>query len=283
MRWGWQAQWLRARSGAVLALAVWGALKVPAENRLEQARREVVGNAGFEVDGALRDRLGQGAMMAVLGGFRGVVASFIWAGSFDVWRQGNWARLHSMIETAALLQPRNEFFWRQGALTLAIDLSMAARDDPDLSPLQRKEREEHWIAQGLDFVRRGIQANPDSAWLWQTLAYLLDHRARDYLAAAEAYREALRRPGHLAVWERFPGHMLDKAAERDPAHAPAAYQFWRDLWLSSDEHPPGSVRFWERVEERVRFWEDRLDWPQEKRLFPQTEEEKARGSGKSPR
>ncbi|HEY8965733.1 MAG TPA: hypothetical protein VIM58_04770 [Candidatus Methylacidiphilales bacterium] len=259
------------RLGAAPALALalllaWGGAKALWEHRLARGetalRYGAFGSVGSANAGEW-NRLGQGALIGLLGGLRAVVANGIWIAIPDAWTDLEWFRVASDIDLATALQPRSVSFWNDGSWYLAWNASQRKLENPLEPSLARRRLDaKFWAKRGEDLLLRGIAANPERYELWLQLGQLRDQRLGDYSGAADAWREAWRRPGAPAYLERFVGYELEKAQRWNDAYA-----WWAALWRSTADHTD-KRRFWDKIALKIAALEDRLKVPDEKRIFP---------------
>lgn len=248
---------------ACALLALWGAAKIPWEESLSRKRNRMLLGQEKPISYEMRDRLGQGLTLAVLGGFRGVAANFVWLDLTEAWEDQEWSRVHADAELAVLLQPRVPFFWDNGAWYLAWNASISSEKySQDPNPDRRRREALKYVEAGREMLERGIRVNPEKPQLYERLAFLYEQRLGDYENAARYYRLALGKPGVPLYLERFVGYALEKAGK--PREA---YEYWKSLWDSSPDHPPRHARQWEKIESHLRKLEDELRLPDEKRIF----------------
>ncbi len=245
-----------------LILAAWGTLKVCWEQGIERREAELRFH-GYTINRDLRDQLGQGMMLGLLSGFRGVVADFIWLMVTNSWQDKQWFRVKSMVDLSTTLQPRFIPFWDLGGWHLAWNASVDRRNNrAEPNELRRLKEERYWINEGKKIYERGAENNPDSFEIWRSLGLLNDQKLHDYRAAAEAYAHAAAVPGAPVFLERFPGYMLEKAG--DDA---AALEVYKRLWYLPRDHKVPQYGY-DKLEERIRALEAKLKVPREKRVFP---------------
>ena len=256
---------------ALALLVAWGAVKGRWETGLAREGTALRFGA-FAKDGDastqnLRsgdwNRLGQGALLGLLGGLRAVVANTIWIAIPDAWTDEEWSRVASDIDLATALQPRTVTFWNDGSWYLGWNASQRKLENiHEPSRARRRLDADFWARRGEDLLKRGIAANPERYELWLQLGQLEDQRLRDYPAAAEAWREAWRRPGAPRYLERFVGYEYEKGQQWDKAYA-----WWKMLWLSTTDHTD-RTRFWDKIAQKIEGLEDRLNVPEGERVFP---------------
>ena len=94
----------------------------------------------------------------LLGGFRGIVANYLWIRAEENKRDHDWDRLKANVDLITKLQPHFLSIWTFQGWNLAYNVSVEW-DAP--------EDKYEWIKQGIKFVQRGVENNkksPDLIW-----------------------------------------------------------------------------------------------------------------------
>ena len=94
----------------------------------------------------------------LLGGFRGIVANFLWLRAEENKRDHDWDRLKTNVDLITKLQPHFLSIWTFQGWNLAYNVSVEW-DAP--------EDKYEWIKQGIKFVQEGVEKNrrsPDLIW-----------------------------------------------------------------------------------------------------------------------
>ncbi|MEM9443869.1 MAG: hypothetical protein AAGA18_00820 [Verrucomicrobiota bacterium] len=212
--------------------------------------------ATAEIKYSMRDALGQGLLLTALSGFRGVAANLIWLEVTEAWMERNWIKLKKNVEIAVLLQPRNEFYWEQGAWHLAFNASLNSSTDLGNIHTNFREKQEEslqWINQGINLLERGIAFNPDSSQLHERLADLYYRRLKDYHRAAKYYEMASQLPGAKQYVLRLPGYMYEKAGDEQAEH-----EYWEKVLSRISENELASPQ-WQRPRQRILELEEKMD------------------------
>jgi len=231
--------------GCLLILA-WGACKLPWEIRMtRQQRMATVGFTGPTAV-AVREKLGQGLVLAALGGFRGLAANALMLEAHAAWEEQQWVRVRSALELATLLQPRVALFWDLASWHLAWNAAVAAeRYGGQSSETKRRIEARKWTEAGRELLERGTKAIPEKSLLFQRLGDLYWQRLEDYQAAAACYQEALTKGDAPPYLERFVGYALEKAGD-----SAGALAYFRRLRLSMG-NPPDPARKPEIVDREI--------------------------------
>ncbi len=241
----------------VLLVAAWGTL--PLQTRIEGQRLRLK-FGGVHVTRQMRDVMGQGMMIGVLAGFRGVVADFIWILGHGDWESRQWFQQYNKMQVATMLQPESVLFWDVGAWHMAWNIGYAERTDTSNYTLaQGIKRERVWHERARQFLMRGIQNNPSRYNLYFKLGWLYEQKFNDPCLAAEQYGLAARfadAPAYVARMHCRGLAECGKLAE--------AYQCWKSLWFQDHK---AVHQNWTIVEREIRLLEKKMDIPDSQRIF----------------
>jgi hypothetical protein len=243
---------VKPRLTGIAILILFGIVRMPIESALHQKQRELhYHGATLNLD--VRQQLGQLGFIAALGGFRALVADVLWLQAHSAWQRTEWGRMKVMFDAITALQPRNVMFWDMAAWHMHTNASVAAREDQSQprEALRLKAEMEYWRL-GEDYLRRGIQNNPDRAKLYEELGRLRSDRFKarfnDPAIAAWAYGEAAKRPDAMPYVHRFALYELSKV----PGQERAAYEGLKALFLKSEnERTPTLEKILGEMEEKL--------------------------------
>ncbi|MCX7826604.1 MAG: hypothetical protein N2689_13740 [Verrucomicrobiae bacterium] len=253
-----------------LVLALAGAVKVPFEASMAADRP----SNRLMLSVKMREQIGQGLSLALLGGVRALGADFLWVAARVAWEEHRWFTMQQNFEIVTLLQPRAIYFWDMASWHLAWNASHAAANDPAEPRMAMRVRNQRlWITAGRELLERGIQNNPDNAYLHERLGWLLHDKARDLCGAADATLKAVKlcKDWRIDYLRRLAGYWLEECArEVAPARLREAYDYWRDLWFKEHaSHPPEQ---WDTIDKnianRIQKLENELAVPDSERIFP---------------
>ncbi|MBV9008236.1 MAG: hypothetical protein JO354_03575 [Verrucomicrobia bacterium] len=239
----------------ILVLALIMAIFIPAKLELESYLSR--GDAPLKL--GVRERIGQSAYVAVLGGFRSVIADLLFIDASAAWERTDWTQLLLRLRQATELQPHSIMFWDVAAWHMAWNASIAAERDETRAPSARLRASREYIQLGRDFLERGVAHNPDQPQLYEALARLYRDRLHDHARAAENFYKASQLPGHMAYDERFSAYELSWC--KDHEHEREAYERLRALYLRGEnERLPTLIS-------RLKFLEQKLNIRPAERLI----------------
>jgi hypothetical protein len=241
------------RTVVLLALII--AAFIPAKLKLESDlfhQRFAAGPLNIDV----RERIGQTAFIAVLGGFRSVIADLLFIDGQAAWERTDWAHLLLRLRQATELQPHALMFWDMAGWHMAWNASIAAENEEAKSPTARQRASREYIELGRDFLHRGIANNPDKPQLYEALARLQRDRLHDHTGAAENFYRASRFPGCATYDERFSAYELSWCEGRERE----AYDRLHALYLRGEkDRLPTLIA-------RLKAMEEKLNVPPEQRV-----------------
>src|SRR5262245_7111025 len=134
---------------ALLIIAAGGGARL----HMEQAYTKGMQKAGLletPLNLSMRDELGQTLFIAVLGGFRSVVASIVELKAITPWQLSNWGVVDELYSICTRLQPKEPYYWETRGWHLAVN----ARDTYLLDTMLA-EANRHALAQ--QYVEKGIE------------------------------------------------------------------------------------------------------------------------------
>lgn len=205
---------------------------------------------------------GQGVTLALLGGFRALVADAVWIRMYVLWERQDLPGVETLLQLVPTLDPRPLTFWLNGARILAYDFAawrIAAAGGYDALPeAQQRRIAQEQVGAALRLLERAQAFHPASADLWVERAHVELNALRDPAAAAESYRRAWEQPEAPAFAARLRGELLRRAGRKAEALA----------WLKQI-HPalPRDDAATAVVLERIRDLERELGVPEAER-FP---------------
>ncbi len=205
---------------ALLILVLGGLIRLPVEHRFGR-ELEAGGLAAPRLNLSLRDELGQSFFIAVLGGFRSLVASLIEVENLEAWSRQNWAKVDAAYALCNRLQPKEYHYWDFRAWMSAYNAfdyyKYQDRSRPGLDPWIRQNLVDH----GIKVLKEGVPHLPEDYRLLRTLGALTSdfekNQDADHKEASEWFYKAWQvRPDHRFLWRNYvynlaraPGYELE--------------------------------------------------------------------------
>jgi hypothetical protein len=233
---------------AILALLVFGAVRMPFEAQLEKEHKAAFFH-GAKLDLSLREKIGQMGFLAALSGFRALVADILWIHAHALWERTEWGSMKLDFDAVTSLQPRCILFWDQASWHMAFNASVAAMEDKKQprEALRIKARNEYWKI-GEDYLKRGIANNPDDPTLYDHLGFLYREKFGDHCKSAELYAQCAKVPHAPVYAHRFQYYELAQC----PGHEREAYEGLLRLYkLGEQEHLPTLLKHLGDLQEKL--------------------------------
>lgn len=192
---------------ALLVILAGGAARLPMERAfaMELKTAEL---SEERLNLSLRDELGQSFFIAVLGGFRSLIASLIELDNLDAWENHNYAKVDAAYALCTSLQPRGHHYWDFRAW-------MSSHNAFDYYKYQDLTRPglKPWIRQNLidhaiTVLKDGMKHLPDDWRLPRSIAVLtLDFQKNqhaDFHEGSQWYYQAWQlRPSYRMLWRNY--------------------------------------------------------------------------------
>ncbi|MBE6412997.1 MAG: hypothetical protein E7035_00405 [Verrucomicrobiaceae bacterium] len=140
-----------------IVLIVSAVLSLPVKNAISNTRVDA-----SNVD-SLRASIGSGSVFAILGGYRSIVADFVWIKSYVAWEKCDVSKCISSMELACAISPQVISFWTEGAGIIAYDvphwlwkrLPKKMRTQERLETFKRRQ-----ATQAMIFIDKGLLMYP---------------------------------------------------------------------------------------------------------------------------
>jgi hypothetical protein len=209
----------------------------------------------------LQGAVGQGMVLGLLGGFRSIMADFMWIKGYDSWEKRNRPEAESTVYLTTLLDPRAVYFWSNGARIIGKDIPVwrIQQAGRQTTPAEQMAIRHEQALRALSFLDRGLEFHPDNWTLLQDKALLYqnnmgdpydsaDHQynRQDLTAAAEQYRLAAAAPGAPYYVARVYAELLRRLGRNQEA-----YDYLRRLYPTLPANVPAATKdiVWERLRE----------------------------------
>ena len=226
---------LRMRSicAVLLVLVVLGVATRPIEAPAWQIVKSRQPEMNLE---AIEGALGQGLIVGVLGGFRAVMADFLWIRTNTIWERRDRVKLDAMVRLVTTLDPRPEFFWINGARMIAYDVpnwrikEEGGYTDVPESRQQALDREQ--AGQAFAMLARAREFHPNKAKLYLEVGQIYLNRLKDVPNAAKWFLLASQQPDAPYFAARIYGELLRREGKNAEA-----YYFLKQLHLDLPDDP----------------------------------------------
>ena len=185
----------RHRRNLLLAAALYAltaVVRLPLEQKIStDLRREDL--LPPRVEAGLRDQVGQGALLAVLGGMRSAVASMTELQAFTGFCADppQWQSVDRYYEICTQLQPKEYHYWEFHSWMLASNAAEYFATGGGAPKGMEQDMRQFYRQRGLEIALRGIKNLPDDWHLYRQAAMILSSPMKeinphpDHLQAAE--------------------------------------------------------------------------------------------------
>lgn len=246
----------------VLFLILLGLVLRPLEApawRVVKANQPELNLAGIE------EALGQGLVLGMLGGFRAIMADFLWIRTNVIWEQRDRAKLVPLIRLVTALDPRPDFFWINGARMVAYDVPnwrIQQEGGYDAVPESRQDAIDlEQSNQAFALLNQALEYHPDDPKLFLEFGQIYLNRLNDPARAAPWFLKASQQPGAPRFAARIYAELLRRQGKDE-----AAYDFLTQLHTELPDDDPYAQKG--IVLERIRELEATLNVPSAKRYQP---------------
>jgi hypothetical protein len=217
---------------------------------------------------AIEGALGQGLVVGVLGGFRAILADFLWIRTNTIWERRDRVKLDAMIRLVTTLDPRPEFFWINGSRMIAYDVpnwrirEEGGYDDVPESRQQAIDREQS--AQAFELIEEALEFHPHLAKLYLEKGQIYLNRLKDDANAAKWFLEASKQKDAPYYAARIYAELLRRQGKNEEAYA-----FLKELHNTLPNEPYSQKGI---LLERIRELEKELSIPVWERFEPSIED-----------
>jgi hypothetical protein len=251
-------------TGAVVALGLFAAgvalrpLEAPAWESIR------AGQPALRLE-SLKDALGQGVTVGLLGGFRAIVADLFWIRTNTIWEDNDLPGTQTSIKLVTAIDPRPLYFWLNGSRMIAYDMPNWRIDKAggyDAVPDAVKRRfDEEQSSVAIKYLENALEFHPGEPLLILEIANVHLNRLKDNETAAKLYLEASRYPDAPFYAARIHAELLRKIGRNAEAYA-----FLKQLHPTLPTDDIGAMA--DVVLGRIRELEDEMGLPEAQRFQP---------------
>jgi len=244
---------------SLLALLLVGLALRPLHSRAWEPVRATMPETRAE---DLEATVGQGVLLATLGGFRALAADMVFLEMSTAWQADEREQVEALLKLATTIDPRPLFFWLEGARILAYDTwhwQVRERGGYTQVPPEVRERfSREQARRALAMLEEALHFHSDEPRIYAEMAAIHLNRLQDRRTAAELYGAAWKLGGDY-VHGRLHALLLSETGQLR-----AAYDFLRQWYPTLPEDTPGAMK--PLVRERIIELEETLNIPAEERI-----------------
>ena len=245
----------------ICALLATGLILRPVEQPAWTAIKAGQPELDFE---AIDSSLGHGLILGLLGGFRTLSADIAWLSLNGHWERRDTAKVNALISLATTLDPKNKFFWRNGAHIIAYDMPHWRIEDeggPSIVPEKRQKAiVRQQATKAFDLLDAALERNPDEFEYLTAKGLIYQKKLKDNAAAAEQFRLASEKESAPYFVHRIHAQLL-----RDAGKDAEAYSYLKGHYR---ELPDSIDALKNIVLERIRDLEQALSIAESERFVP---------------
>ncbi|MEY4488371.1 MAG: hypothetical protein RIQ79_879 [Verrucomicrobiota bacterium] len=214
---------------------------------------------------SVKDALGQGVTVGLLGGFRAILADLFWIRTNYVWEKNDLPATQTSIKLVTAIDPRSTYFWLNGSRMIAYDMPNWRIDKAggyDKVPdTVKRHFDEEQSAVAIRYLNEAFGFHPNSPIIRLEIANVYLNRLKDTETAATYYRRAAEHPDAPYYAARIYAELLRKMNRNAEA-----YDYLKQLYptLPKDNAQASAATVLGRIHEL----EDELSLPADKRYKP---------------
>jgi hypothetical protein len=216
---------------------------------------------------SIKDALGQGVTVGLLGGFRAIVADLFWIRTNAIWETNDLPGTQTSIKLVTAIDPRPLYFWLNGSRMIAYDMPNWRIDKSggyDAVPeAVRRVFDEEQSAVGVKYLETGLDFHPAEPLLVLEIGNIYLNRLKDVETASRYYLEASKLPDAPHYAARIYAELL-----RRLDRLPEAYAFLKQLYPTLSKTDPMAMA--SVVLDRIRELEGELNIPVTQRFYDAT-------------
>ncbi|MEM9159388.1 MAG: hypothetical protein AAGB46_10090 [Verrucomicrobiota bacterium] len=204
---------------------------------LEQSASEDFGQSSDteKLEALTQARLSQGMSLALLGGYRPIVANMVWIAMDGAWMRRDFDTTLSHIKLATSIDPRHEFFWLNGARIIANDMPTWRYSYEEMDRLhttiEGRMIKDEFAEEALELLEKGSSRLPENPLILAEMG-VIEWRKKDNLQrAGDLFLKAWGMPDAPYYVGRIYAEVLERQGRREEALA-----FLREMVIDLPEN-----------------------------------------------
>lgn len=175
---------------SLLIIAMMGWLKFKPE---QQFRQELLAqNLTLDYPNtSMMENLGQVGFMAALGGYRSVIASFIYLQAETSFENTQWDQLELQYKLITRLHPHMARYWELGSWHLAYNAASYYLYRAEIPEFKRASLYKKWVGKGVAFLEPGLVYCAREYRLFAQMGEIYRERVKDKHKSVEYYLKAV--------------------------------------------------------------------------------------------
>lgn len=143
---------------------------------------------------SLKDAVGEGLTVGLLGGFRAILADFFWIKAHTEWARSNLPQTQSWLRTVTAVDPRPLYFWLEAARVMASDMPVWRIEkigpSSEVPAGVKQEIIEQQAEVALGYLDEALTYHPGSTHVYVDIAQIYLSKIKDVATAADYYHRA---------------------------------------------------------------------------------------------
>ena len=184
----------------------------------------------------IEDALGQGLVIGMLGGFRAIIADFLWIRTNTIWENRDRVKLDTMIRLVTTIDPRVDFFWINGVRMIAYDVpNWRIKDEGGhfkLPQSRQQQIDREQAEQAFALLDIALEFHPEKAKYYMEVGQIYMNRLKDNQKAADWFLIASQKPDAPYYVARIYAELLRREGKNTEA-----YEFLKQLYRELPDKP----------------------------------------------
>ncbi len=197
----------------------------------------------------LSESLGQGMILGVLGGFRSIIADFLFIRSYVYWEERELTKMQTTYELALSIDPRSLGLWLNGSRIIAYDAPVWRIQElqalREVSPLEAAAIHAEQANVALGFITRAEQFHPGDYRIPLEQAQIYMHKLEDYSTASAYFLKGSEMEGAPYYMGRLHAELLRRMGRQQEA-----YEYLKGIYprLPDDDAAAAKSVVFERIQ-----------------------------------
>jgi len=166
-------------------------------------------------------QLGQGVSLAIMGGYRSLVANMVWLSLNSDWEEKDFAATAAKIRLATAIDPRPKSFWLNGARIMANDMPAWIVGELEAEKLFETEEgavhRRRFARLALDYLDAARKSHPEAPEILIEKATIQWRKLDDLEAAAALFSEVVQLAAAPYFADRIYAELLERLGRREEA------------------------------------------------------------------
>jgi len=205
----------------------------------------------------IESAMGQGLIIGVLGGFRAILADFLWIRCNIIWERRDHVKLDSIIHLVTAIDPRPEYFWTNASRMIAYDVPnwriLEEGGYDKVSEIRQQAINLEQAEQAFELIEKALIFHPNKVNFYLEKAQIYLNRLKDDANSAKCFLLASQQEGAPFYAARIYAELLRKQGLNAEA-----YEYLKSLYIDLPDDPYAQKGV---ILQRIRELETTLETP----------------------